>query len=336
MKVIVYFKLLNSIGGVESWLYYLSKKYDFTFYYKEGDAKQIQRLSRNIEVKKYNGGILKCDTFIVNYNPDIIDNVEANEYIEVIHTNYKNIEYKPILHPKITKYIGVSQEVCNTFTELTGKPCELIYNPTLPDKPQKVLRLISATRLSKEKGRDRMERLGNILENMGIEYIWYIFTDNRNEIPNPRIIYQSPRLDISGFIQDADFLVQLSDTEAYCYSVVESLILGVPVIVTDLPVYKELGLNGENSIILPLDFSSIEKDKLYKKYDFKFKVPKSAWDKYLPTEKTYDPNEEVLVEATRNYTDLEKGEYITKGKQYKVSQYRKSYLECIGYIKEVI
>ena len=65
-------------------------------------------------------------------------------------------------------------------------------------------------------------------------------------------------------------------------------------------------------------------------------MPKSAWDKYLPTEKTYDPNEEVLVEATRTFTDLDKNEHITKGTKYKVSQYRKSYLECIGYIKEVV
>lgn len=55
MKVIMYFKLVNSIGGCESFIYYLSKKYEFEFWYKEADPIQIQRLSHNIKVKKYNG-----------------------------------------------------------------------------------------------------------------------------------------------------------------------------------------------------------------------------------------------------------------------------------------
>lgn len=79
-----------------------------------------------------------------------------------------------------------------------------------------------------------------MLNESEIPYIWTIFTDDTNKIDNPNIIYMKPRLDISNYIANADYLVQLSDTEGYCYSVIESLCLGTPVIITDMPVMKEL------------------------------------------------------------------------------------------------
>jgi hypothetical protein len=41
-----------------------------------------------------------------------------------------------------------------------------------------------------------------------------------------------PELNIRNYIADADYTVQLSDTEAYCYTMIESLLLKTPVIVT--------------------------------------------------------------------------------------------------------
>lgn len=70
-----------------------------------------------------------------------------------------------------------------------------------------------------------MIRLANLLDEAGIPYIWTIFTNDTNEIVNPNIIYVKPRLDITNYMMDADFLVQLSDCESYCFSVVESLTL---------------------------------------------------------------------------------------------------------------
>lgn len=65
--------------------------------------------------------------------------------------------------------------------------------------------------------------LSKLLDRENIPYIWYIFTDSGAVINNPNIIYMQPRLDIIDYIANADYLVQLSDCEAYCYSVVESL-----------------------------------------------------------------------------------------------------------------
>ena len=241
MKNVFYFKLINAIGGVESFMYYLSKLYkNMVVYYKDGDPKQIERLSKNIEVHKYNGGVIKCENFFCMYNPDIINNVEAKEYINIIHSDYKEVHITPVVHEKFTKTIAVSKRVADSYKELTGIECEVIYNPVALDEPKPLLKLISATRLTREKGKERMKLLGSILDRYGVQYQWLIFTNDTKIIDNENIVYMSPRLNITSYIKDADYLVQLSDCEAYCYSVVESLMLGKPVIVTDLPVYKEI------------------------------------------------------------------------------------------------
>lgn len=335
-KIIVYFKLLNSIGGVESWLYYLSKKFEFEFYYKEADPIQVQRLSKNIKVRKYNGEKLVCDTFIVNYNPDIIDNVEAKEYIMMIHCDYSAVKFRPITHPKFTKYIGVSQYVCDVFTKLTGIPSELCYNPVYLDKPNVKkdgkLHLLSMTRLTGEKGGWRIDKLSSILDQYHINYDWTIYTNKKPQFKSKNIILKDPKLDLTEEIAKASYVVQLSDAEAFCLSVVEALTLGVPVIVTDLPVYKELGLNKKNSITIPLFFNDFDIDELYDR-KFIYNPPKDNWEKYLPTEKTYDPNKIVNTKVIKKYTDIYLGKKFLKEEIVPMPMYRASYLESKGLVE---
>ena len=56
-----------------------------------------------------------------------------------------------------------------------------------------------------------MVKLGRLLTEAGIPYQWTIFTNNKQETENNNVVYLSPRLDISNYIADADYLVQLSD-----------------------------------------------------------------------------------------------------------------------------
>lgn len=141
--------------SVETYFYYLAKKYsdfaDITIFYRNADFLQLQRLQKLVQVKKFNNQKIKCKKLFINYTHDIIDYVEADEYIEVIHGDLKALNKTPRLHPKITKYIGVSQLVCDSFKELTGKDIELCYNPIDLDTPPKILKLVSATRLTEEK-----------------------------------------------------------------------------------------------------------------------------------------------------------------------------------------
>lgn len=335
MENVFYFKNINSVGGVESFLYYLAKKYDFTFYYKEADSTQIKRLSQLVKVRKYKEPI-KCDKFFCNYSYDI--EVEANEYYHIVHCDYKKVWFPPIQYEGF-KYIGVSQLACDSFKELTGKDIELSYNPVYLDKIKKekqddgVLHLISATRLTREKGLSRMQKLARMLEKAGIKYEWKVFTNRRRECVGSYATYIEPQLDISKEMVKADFLVQLSDCEAFCYSVVEALTLGVPVIATDLPVFKELGLNENNSIICDMEMNNIDLTKLKKKYDFNYQAPNENWGKWLSTKKEYDPNEIVKVKVLNVYTDIELGKKFRRYEEVEMAQARASYLESKGLVE---
>ena len=282
---ILYFDNINSIGGVEQYFYYLAKKYndyDITVIYSKGDEKQIRRLREYIRVIKFDGKRIKCKKAFFNYSKQIIDSIDAEEYIEVIHyvpTPGQLVE----IHPKITKYLGVSQLVCDEFTRLQGIPCELAYNPVEIDKPRKVLKLISGTRLTLEKGKKRMIRLAEELDKAGIPYLWLIFTDDEKAIDNPNVIYMKPTLNIVDYIVMADYLVQLSDTESFSISINEALKLGVPIISTDLPILKELGIeNGKHGYLIDLDMNNIPIQDIYNKIPkVKYNPPKDQWSKYL-------------------------------------------------------
>lgn len=284
-KNVFYFYHINAIGGVETMFYQLAKKYnkyDITVLYTTGDQEQIQRLKKYVRVKKYNGEKIKCEKLFLNYNIDLIDKVEAKEYYEIIHADYKALNIQPATHIKITKYLGVSQIACDSFTELTGLPCSLMYNPFTKEKTQKALILISATRLTKEKGINRMRKLAKALDDAGVLYTWFIFTNKPQKIDSPNVIFKDPVLNIDDYIVGADYLVQLSDTESYCYSIVQALSHGVPVIVTKMPILKEINVTDENSIQLDFNMNNIPIDKIKNKnFNFNYTPIQDDWGKVL-------------------------------------------------------
>ena len=66
----------------------------------------------------------------------------------------------------------------------------------------------------------------------------------------------APVLDVQPYIARADYLVQLSDQEAYSYSVLEALTLHTALLVTPIPsIYEEGLIEGVNGYTLPFDFS---------------------------------------------------------------------------------
>ena len=202
MSNIFYFNHINKIGGVETFFYQLAKQFknrDITIIYKTGNKAQIDRLSKYVRVIKYNGKPIKCNKAFLNYNLDIIDNVLADEYIQILHGDYKTLGVLPNMHPKITRYISVSELVKESFKALTGKNSTVIYNPLKIDAPKRVLLLVSATRLTPDKGSKRIAKLANMLSASGIPYLWLIFTDSKDKINNDNIVYMGTRLNIQDF-----------------------------------------------------------------------------------------------------------------------------------------
>lgn len=310
-----YFKQLNSIGGIETFFYNLAQKYgkdfDITILYKEGDKEQLKRLSEYVRVKKYkDGDRVRCKRAFCAFNTDILDYIDADEYYQVLHGDYRAIGVLPMSHNKLQKYVACSKVVRDAYADITGEVAEVSYNPIVVHKPRKVLRLISATRLTPDKGWNRMVQLAKALDTAKIPYQWDIYTDTHKPIDNPNITVHKPRLDIIDYIADADYFVQLSDSEGYCYSVVESLCAGTPVIVTDFKVAHEIGVvNGVNGFVLPFDMSEIPTEKIYKGLKkFKYTPLEDRWGELLlpiPPDYEEQMKQIVSVQCKKVFYDLE-------------------------------
>lgn len=336
-KIIFYFKNINSIGGVESFFYYLSKKYNnFTILYGGEDSwrvkrmLQVKRLNENVEAIHYNGEDIECDKFFCNYDPNILNKVKAKEKILIIHTLYKKRNQRIPYLDKFDKFIGVSKTVCKDFKEWTGKDIKLIYNPVEIDRPKKTLFLLSATRLTEEKGKKRMEQFIEILEKNNIPFLWLIFTDHRKEIKHPRVFFMEPSLEIINYMPKADYVVQFPDNvEGYGYTPVESLILGTPVIATKCDAFIEIGIkDGVNGFLLDFDMKNVPIDKIYKGLKkFEYEPPKSEWNKYLDNNSKYNPNKKRMVKPIKTYYDMELKKNIKKNDEpFEVTQKRANFL----------
>ena len=315
----------------------MSKLYDIEVWYTQADAEQVKRLAKNISVRKYTGKPIECDRLFSNYR--FSATTTAKEKYHIIHYDPLNVGFSTTYEDG-WKYIGVSKVACKGYEAITGHKAELIYNPVpieklKREKPEK-LTLISATRLTSEKGASRINKLANMLDRAGIDYVWNIYT-NRTRIAfdSKNIIVHPQTLDIHKEVVKSSYLVQLSDCESFGLSVCESLILGVPVIITDLEAFKEIGcIHGKNAIVCDFDMKNVDIDMIVKGLEtFKYEPLKCEWDKYLSREKTYNPDEMIEVRTLKRFWDLETDNHYLRHHIIKVRRERASELECKGIVE---
>ena len=351
---IFYIQHLNIIGGTETFLYELTRKYkniDITVVYKTGHWKQIERIAKNVKIIKYNGEKIKCRKAFFNYSVDIIDNIEAEEYIQIIHAMYKTNKITPKPNDKITQYFAVSEIAAKEWEELTGIKAKVVRNPLQMLETKPVLFLVSATRLTAEKGKDRIEKLGNMLNEKGIDYLWLIFTNDNSLINNPNICYIKPRLNVRQYLNTLKqtgnvYGVQLSDCEGDCYFTRECEALGIPLLVTPIPSFKEQGLkDGKNCYYIPFDMKDIDIERIVNnipKYEGYIKEDK--WkDELINVKSNYKEEDmKVKVKCTYSYTDIELNKDIPLGYEWIVDKKRADVLlanphhlvEIVEYIQD--
>lgn len=340
---IFYVSNFNVIGGVETFIFELARKYpnyDITVVYKTGDEKQLERLKKYIRVIKWNNQKFKCKKAFFNYETDIIENIEAEEYIQLVHALFKTQGLTPRINPKITKYFSVSERAGKEWKELTGIKPTVCRNPlTVTEEEKKeTLYLISATRLTAEKGKNRMIKLAEELDKAGINYLWLIFTNDTKAINNPNIVYMKPRLDVRPFIasiKGKGYGVQLSDSEGDCYFTRECEALGVPLLVTPIPSFEEQGLvEGKNCYYLPFDMEDIDVNKIVNEIpEYEPYIREDKWNEFLVEgESSYqkDLKTMVKVQCIQKYFDVKLQELKTpESKPYKVNKVRAD--ELLGY-----
>lgn len=375
---IFYFRKISKIGGTEQFLYEIAKKYndiDITIFYDEADSNQLKRLRHYIRcLKRRKGEKIICQRAFLNFNIDIIDDIESTEnyYAFVFHANYDELEgYEPpIWNKKINHFIGVSDfatEKANEWLQRLGRKekAERCYNPLTLEPKEKVLHLVSACRLDdKVKGGERtlklIKALDRYCEKTGRHYIWHIFTNksNRVELPSKNVVYMEPRVDVRPYIADSDYVLQLSnDMETYCYTINEALGYGVPIVTTPLSILNELPITDNEHIILNWDCSNVDEvvEEIFTKKNksFKYNIPEDDWNNLLVNiESDYEEEKKMifLIEATDKYektntwdTELSVQKGIDKykpkkGEQWKVDYERKEKLVEFGFatvVKEI-
>ena len=340
LKNVIYFPSFYIVGGVETYCYEMAlkygKDYDLTIVYQAGDPKQMQRLREVTRVVKFReGDKIICDVFMFGWGWDILDSVEAKEYVQTYHADFKARGIAPCMDERVTKRFGVAENTTVSIREHFPIEVETMYNPYTVKKPRKVLNLISATRLSPDKGYNRMLKLAEALEKADIPYIWTIYTDRPKDTGHSSMVCLKPSLDILDFIANADYLVQLSDSEGYSYSIVEALSVGTPVICTEFGVAAEQGVeNGKTGFILPFDMSNIPVEEIYKGVKkFKYEPRESHYEEILSPGKSeykYSEDDIVTIKVLENFFDLEREEMAIKGTTYEVKRKRGSYLEGRG------
>ena len=91
-ETIIYFNTIHTIGGIETWIYTLGKKYNFSVVYDKADKKQLERLnSIGIETILNVGQEIEFNTLLLMLW-DNNANIKAKKRYLFIHGVYNNIQ----------------------------------------------------------------------------------------------------------------------------------------------------------------------------------------------------------------------------------------------------
>jgi glycosyltransferase involved in cell wall biosynthesis len=283
-RLLLYNANLYKIGGIETFIKNFVKRmknhYDILYVYESADGAQLAKIAEHVPVVQYINQKFDTDIclWVSAWGKQPEKAISAQVYAQMIHADYekayKNSGFKYMKLPKTTVHLAVSRESAEAFTRMYGYKCSYIYN-LLNDEPDetRVLNLITVSRMGKEKGFDRIVTAAHKMKDEGYKFLWLIFGDipdgaYKNKIIYalkniPEVIFMPTRLDILPFVKNADYLVQLSDTEAFCYSIYEALQMRTPCIVTNFPSAHEVVRDGVNGYILEMDLSNLDLEKIF-------------------------------------------------------------------------
>ena len=313
---IIYFSYLHTIGGIETWIYNLSKRYEFSVLYDKADECQLKRLNDSgVETILNVGQPIECDKllFMLWGNKT---NIKAKKKYLFLHGVYNNMEEVGTI-PEYDEMFAVSKTASESFYKVTGIKPKVLYNPVEIEHKNKPLIFGVFSRLSREKGKDRIIYLLNKLVECNKQFLMFIFTDLPFDYDDNRVIFIKPTLDIIGWMEKMDYILQLSDTEAGSYTIQEALKVGKPLIITKLPILEEFGINESNAKILEFDMSNLDIEDLWNIPVVKnWKEPVSKEWEDIMKKKTFremynekeEVKEEIKVEEPKKTTKKKKSD----------------------------
>ena len=196
--------------------------------------------------------------------------------------------------------------------------------------------LVSATRIpAPDKGNNvqRMIRLAEMLEDANIPFIWLNFSDGVAN--HKKIINVGTQTDIQPYIAKADYLVQLSDSEAWSYSMLEALTNNTAVLCCPFPSADEMGIiDGKTGYILPFDMDFDVKKLLFPPqfdYDYAQGPIIEQWKKIF-NKRSKRKKRLVTVEILKEYQDIKLKRLVKRGEFLTVTPERAKELRKGGVI----
>lgn len=294
--VIVYFSYLHIIGGIETWIKNLSKDYEFTLVYDTANKERLEYMkSLGIECIKYVGQPIECNILIRTLFGN--SKIKAKKTYLFIHGDYSKLTLDDIEIPEYDEIYAVSKISAEGYKKATGVDAKVLYNPVYVDKSIKPLIIGVFSRLSAEKGRKRIEYLIEKLEASNKPFLMFIFTDLPFETESKNVRFIEPVMNPSGWMEICDYICQLSDTEAGCYTMQEALKLGKPLIITKLPILDEFGIDESVAKIIDFDMSNLDIEDLWNIPAVNWKEPKSKeWDRIMKKRVLREKQEEPKIE----------------------------------------
>lgn len=345
-QVVIYQKDIGEFGGRETFIYsfckQLSKYYDITVIYDAISTSQLTKISKICLAMRNNPQIpIVCDTLIMN---SILDkkpqHIEAKRVVQMVHC----IQQGNFQIPKGRDVIvNVSQASKDSFGE-SSKDGIVIHNLTVEEKPNAALLLVSALRVgaADKQGNDaRCIKFANLLKKAQIPFIWIYFGDHPMPKTPPEMIYGGLIQNIKPYVAKADYLVQLSGSEAFSYSLLESLETHTPVIVTPLAQNAEMGIvDGLNSYIVPFEVDGFDVKKILNLPKFEYRHDNAGivkqWRELLGNTKPkggYKPKKELEVEVIREYRDVQRGELMKLNSSFIAPYERALELQNLGFVR---
>lgn len=345
-QVVMFCEHCATVGGISTVIYnfchYMRKYYDIIVIYEKMDQMQIDKLSEIVQVEKYDPKKeVFCDTLILNRLTDrIYSNIHFGQSIQICHAcrqiNYRIPKDRDIL-------INVSEAAKQSWGDESEEGIVIHNMPYV--KNEKCLMLISATRVNTmDKGQNdqRMRKLAEMLVAADIKFLWFNFADGYLKDMPDTFINMPAQANIHPYIAKADYLVQLSDAEAYSMSILEALSLNTAVIATPFPSLFEEGFeDGKNGYVIPYDMDFNVK-KLLKIPKFEFKNDNETvinqWKTILgdkEPKRTYKPKKMTTIICTHKYRDSELERIVKVGEHLRVTEQRAAKICGAGYGRRV-
>lgn len=342
-QVVIYITGGSGHDGISTFIFnfcsHMKEFYDIAVVHDYLAKNEINRLRPIVRViKRGEYPVIKCDTLLMMRIADNIpDDVQYKKMYQVVHCT---ADVARTLKRDQSECVFVSETSRNSFDTTEGRA---IYNLNNPTPPEKALILMSTSRIgAPDKGdQDRlMISFAEKLNRAHISCLWFYFSVNDLHGAPPNMIRLNPVDDVRGFLSHADYLIHLSENEAYCFSITEAISMGVPVITLDIPVIHELGFtDGKHGYIINDSFDlnrlqDIPKFKGFNMTDDDKSI--NAWCDLLGDTvpmHDYIPEKMVMVRTLKTYKDIELDRTIAPDETFHLWKERADYLKQLGLVE---